>query len=162
MTASAPHLPLFCFGSLMEPAVLALVSGQPEGSLRVEPAVARDHLQREVVDESFPVLLPAPGERAAGQLVHGLDATALDRVLFFEGAEYALAPLSVDVADEPVQAQYFRDSGFYVTTGSPWNFARWRRDDLDTFLVRARRYMDLYGSASVAQADAAWLAGRLD
>ena len=153
--------PLFCFGTLMDETVLGIVTGLDPGTLRVERAVAFDHAQREVLEESFPILRAAPGERAAGTLVHGLDERAFERVLFFEGDEYALAPIEVRVGEEARAAVYFRDLGVYRPSGHPWSFARWRRAaGYADFLDLTARYMRLFGHMSAREADAIWSGGR--
>lgn len=155
MTAPDSTLPLFCFGSLMDDEVLGIVTALDPAALRIERAIARDLLPRVVASETYPVLIPAPGARTGGRLVHGLDARALDRVLFFEGEEYALADIVVEVDDIPCRARFFRDSGTYRTAGI-WDFERWRRNEHAVFVERTARYMALYGTMSVAEADVFW------
>ena len=151
-----PTVPLFCFGSLMDDDVLRVVTGRDPDGLDIVAADAPGRAQREVVGESYPILVPDAGSRARGRLVGGLDAEALERVLFFEGEEYAIAPLEVEVGGERRPAQYFRDTGVYRTSGGSWDFARWRAAGIDDFLDHTARYMALYGTMSAAEADAVW------
>ena len=140
----------------MDDAVLELVSGQPRGELRVEHVVLRDHVQREVIGESFPVLLAQPGGRASGTLIFGLSGTAMQRILFFEGEEYALGALEVEFDGQVVAACHFRDANTYRTGSTIWDLASWQTQARAEFLPRARRYMALYGTMSKRDADAHW------
>lgn len=150
------HRPLFCFGTLMDTSVLALVSAQPLQELTVVPAMLRDHVQREVIGESFPVLVPEPGGTASGSLIHGLDETALERILFFEGDEYRLAPLTVIVDGTSLEASHFEDANTYRTGERSWDLASWQTVHRAEFLTRAKAYMQLFGTMSKAEADAHW------
>ena len=85
----------FAFGTLMDPDVLALVCGTAPDHFPTEPARAVDRARRWVLDDHYPVLVAAPGESLAGVLVHALDEHALERIAFFEGEEFALAPITV-------------------------------------------------------------------
>ena len=149
-------LPLFSFGTLMDDGVLELVSGQSRSDLHVEPVVLVDHVQREVIGESFPVLLPQPGGRAPGTLIFGLNQTAMQRILFFEGEEYALDALEVELDGRPVAACHFRDANTYRTGDRTWDLGTWQQSSRAEFLPRARRYMALYGTMSKREADAHW------
>ncbi len=140
----------------MDPTVLELVSGQQPHELAVVPALVHDHVQREVIGESFPVLVPAPEGVAQGCLIHGLNEVALGRILFFEGEEYRLAPLTVYVDGACCAASHFANANTYRTGEQHWDLQTWQRDHRAAFLPRAAAYMQLFGTMSKAEADALW------
>ena len=140
----------------MDPEILALVSGMPLSELDIRPATVIDHVQREVIGEVFPVLVPAPGQHADGFLIYGLSAQALDRILFFEGEEYRLEPLTVRLSDGLHAARYFRDTAVYQISEHSWDFDGWRIKERDEFIRRTNDYMALYNTMSAADADAHW------
>lgn len=149
-------LPLFCFGSLMDAEVMHIVSGCALAELDIIDAQARDHVQREVHEESYPILMAAPGQSARGRLVRGLDQQAMDRILFFEGDEYTLDTLQVHTDDGAELACWFRDTGAYQDTGREWSFEQWREQARENFIDTTRRYMTLYGRMTATEADAHW------
>ena len=154
-TGSRP--PLFAFGTLMDPDVLALVRGAPLGDLGTEPARVDGRARRWVVDDHYPVLVEVPGEHVNGLLVRGLDDRAIERIRFFEGEEFALAPIVVrDARGAPVDAEYFADTGRKAIADTPWSLEGWQADTKPDTLPRVRRYMACFGTMSVAEADAHW------
>ncbi len=151
-----PSLPLFCFGTLMDPEVLTEVSACAIHELTIADAIVDDYAQREVVEESYPILVPVPGASAKGRLVYGLTATAMDRIRFFEGEEYELDTLEVIAGDKRVEACWFRDTGAYQDTGREWSYARWQSTGHEEFMHMTRQYMALHSTMTLAEADAHW------
>ena len=150
--------PLFAFGTLMDPDVLALVCDVPVGRFQTEPARAENSARRWVVDDHFPVLVAAAGESLDGLLVHGLGETALARIGFFEGEEFVLEPIRVRrrANDEPVDAWHFAHTGVLDVADTAWDLADWQSSTKPDALPRMRRYMACFGRMSVAEADAYW------
>lgn len=147
---------LFVFGSLMDSAVLTIVSGCQPDRLAVSVASARGFKQCEVAEESCPVLVPSTGATCNGHLIAGLDAAAIDRIYFYEGDEYSLCPISVSVADQPKSAFYFRDTGIYTVRDTEWDFEHWQKTHKQAFLSATHDYMKLYGTMSATEADVHW------
>lgn len=156
MTPSSSQLPLFTFGTLMDTEVLQCVSGILPSTLAIIPARVVDRVQHEVLGEGFPILLPAPGQEVLGRLIFGLTETAMQRILFFEGDEYATQPLTVETDGASQEALYFKDSGVYETTGKSWIFSQWHESEHATFLERTQQYMRLFGTMSTTEADRYW------
>ena len=144
--------PLFVFGTLRDPDVLALVLGR--AGARTEPASLPGHAARTVAGRDYPVLVPEPGKAAPGALVHGLDAADRARLAWFEGEAYALAPCRVDAADGAVDATVFVAAGLPVD--GPWHLDAWRARDKPGFLERARRWMDEFGAEAPAADGVVW------
>ena len=153
-----PRAPLFAFGTLMDPDVLALVCDVEPGRFRTEPARAEDSARRWVVDDHYPVRVAAAGESLPGLLVHGLDDESLARIEFFEGEEFVLAPLLVRRASDgaPIEARHFAHTGRKAVAEAPWELADWQASTKADTLPRVRRYMACFGRMSVVEADAHW------
>lgn len=101
-------LPLFVFGSLMDPDILAGVLGPQRAAAVIrQPAWLSGYRRHSARDEVFPILVPDPHAVEAddttrhppveGCLLLGLTAQDLDRIDYYEGAGYTLRPLTVEV-----------------------------------------------------------------
>ena len=146
--------PLFVFGTLRDPDVLATVLGRADGA-RVEPAHLPGRAALAVAGRDYPVLVVDPGARAPGALLHGLDAVDRDRLGWFEGEAYALAPVRVETAAGPVEAVAFAAT-LALPTAGPWRLEDWRRGAKAGFLGRARLWMAEYGRDRPAADDVVW------
>ena len=149
--------PLFVYGSMRDEEVLALVLGRAPPAIRTEPAWMPGAAVALVPGESYPYLVAADGARAPGELVHGLDERCLDRILFFEGDEYAFAECVVERAGgERVAAMHF--GGVAIPEGPvvPWSLEAWQAKEKPRFLSMTREYMTLWRRATRAQAEALW------
>jgi hypothetical protein len=150
---------LFVFGSLMDRDVLGLVSGIDADNLMLTPATAYGQKQCEVVEESYPVLVADEAASCSGLLISQLTPLALQRIMFFEGEEYFLAPVSVSAhGGSVVNAWYFRDAGVYTVRGTAWDFAAWQNTHKTSFMQASSEYMALFGTMTSAEADAHWQA----
>ena len=146
--------PLFVFGTLRDPDVLAAVLGRADGA-RVEPATLAGHAALGVAGRDYPVLAPDPDGEAAGSLLHDLDDADRARLAWFEGEAYALAPCRVETAAGAADAVLFAAAAPLPTAG-PWRLEDWRRDAKAGFVERARRWMAEYGAESPVADDAVW------
>ena len=151
------NLPLFVYGSMRDGDVRALVLGRAPPAVRTEPAWMPGAAVALVPGESYPYLVSAEGARAPGDLVHGLDERSLDRILFFEGDEYAFVECEVEHAGgERVAAMHF--GGVAIPEGPvvPWSLEQWRSREKSRFLAMTREYMALWRCATRAEAEARW------
>ena len=150
-------LPLFVYGSMRDEDVRALVLGRALPAGRTEPAWMPGAAVALVPGESYPYLVSAQGARAPGELIHGLEETCLDRILFFEGDEYALAECVVERAGgERVAAMHFGGAAIPEAPVVPWSLERWRAREKSRFLSMTREYMALWRRATRTQAEARW------
>jgi len=151
------HHALFCFGSLMDADVLQLVTAQPLASIQLHPARVVDFAQREVVGESYPVLVAEQGAMVKGLLIESLTADAMHRIQFFEGEQYALERVTITLdSGHSRTAAYFKSTGLYQVLDTPWDFAAWRNNDKADFMPRAERFMQWYGRVDAREADQYW------
>ena len=150
---------LFVFGSLMDRDVLGLVSGIDADNLLLTPATVYGQQQREVVEACYPVLVPDETASCSGLLISQLTALALQRIMFFEGEEYFLAPLAVSAhGGSVVNAWYFCDAGVYSVRPTAWDFAAWQNTHKTSFMQASTAYMALFGTMTAAEADVHWQA----
>ena len=87
--------PLFVYGSLVDPAVLARVCGGRVGAFPSEPAVLDGHRRVFVAGAWYPTLVPRAGGRVEGLLLDGLGRDSLRRLGDYEGPEYEIRAVTV-------------------------------------------------------------------
>ena len=119
-----------------------------------------------MTDDHYPVLVDAANASVDGLLIHGLDATAIERIAFFEGEEFTLEPIrvtrltdgSVSSGDEAgaLDAVHFAHTDRKPVDESGWELVDWQMKTKPDTLERIRRYMSHFGMLSVAEADAHW------
>ena len=151
------NLPLFIYGSMRDEDVRALVLGRAPLAVRTEPAWMPGVAAARVPGESYPYLVSVEGARAPGELIHGLDERCLDRILFFEGDEYAFVECVAERAGgERVAAMYFGGVAIPEAPVVTWSLEQWQAREKSRFLSMTREYMALWGRATRAQAEALW------
>src|SRR6056297_1085494 len=116
---------LFFYGSLRDRRLLEIVLARPVPATALTPATAAGVAPRRLRGEAYPVLVEEPGAAAEGLLFHAADEADLARLAFYEEAEYGLAPVTVETADGPVEASFFRGTGKTAATADFWDFHRW-------------------------------------
>ena len=150
-------LPLFVYGSMRDEDVRALVLGCGRPEIRTEPAWMLGVATASVPGESYPYLVPAEGARAPGELIHGLDEQCLDRILFFEGDEYAFVECVVERAGgEGVAAMHCGGVAIPEAPLATWSLKGWQAQEKSRFLSMTREYMAMWRRATRAQAEALW------
>lgn len=156
-------LPLFCFGSLMDRDVLAMVIGGGADKVTMRPARISGFFRARLPHESYPMLVPDAEQEALGQLLYGLDKTDLDRIVFFEGEEYELSPCRVRLLEvsekdegESVEALFFDEGIMPPPQTEAWDFEHWQQHNKPYMLRQSRVYMSLFGKMSAAEADVYW------
>ncbi len=148
--------PIFFYGSLRDLELTEVVLGRRVLPETVVPAVAEGYATRRAEAEAYPMLVPEPGARAEGVLLRGPSEADLDRLAFFEEAEYALAPIAVTAGDVTETAQYFRPTGKMPSVDALWDFAAWQAEDRAIALEAAREYMAWYGRMTPEEIDRRW------
>jgi nudix-type nucleoside diphosphatase (YffH/AdpP family) len=147
---------IFFYGSLRDPVLLELVLARPVDRAHLIPACAEGYATLRLVDEAYPMLLPADGTCAEGILFEHATETDLDRLAFFEEAEYGLAPITVTAADGPRTAHYFCGTDKPEASTERWDFDAWRQQHRAVATEATREYMDHYGRLPVAEVDTIW------
>jgi len=148
--------PLFVFGTLRDEDVRAVVLGRDPASVPTRAAVLPGQRTVTLPGETYPVLAPAEEAEAPGLLLE-LDAPALDRVAFFEGEEYGFDEARVRIAGGGcVPAIVCGDRTAPRGPRRAWSLEQWCRDHKPSFLPAVRAYMELYGGATLDEADRVW------
>lgn len=136
--------PLFLYGTLRDPDILAAVLGRAVPAADLVAASAPDCAAVYFPDRVYPALVPRRGAAAPGLL---LQVTAADRMALdaFEGKEYRRGPLQVESGLGPVAAEVYWPA-IAIAAGAPdWTLERWagehKRQVLarETALARAAR-----------------------
>ncbi len=141
----------------MDTDLLPLVCEQAVDTLILEPAFVSDHSRRWVIDDHYPVLVPEAGRDTHGLIIRGLSAVALERIIFFEGEEFELQPLDVQLSDGRTEhVQFFSDTHRKEISDSEWSLEDWQQSTKADTLERVARYMQCFGKMTRAEADAYW------
>ncbi len=127
--------PLFLYGTLRDPDLLAAVIGRQIDWRSVLTAVAPGHTTIYYDHRAYPALIPAPGRTAAGLLILGFSAVDLHLIDAFEGAEYRRAILPVIVEDELHEANVYLPTMLLGTTARPWSLEIWQDEHKRDVLI---------------------------
>ena len=146
----------FC-GTMRDRDVLELVVGRRVADPDMEPAALPGYRLARAIDESYPALLPHAGCRIDGVLVHRLSAAEVERILWFEGREYASRSVEVLLRDGArAPASIFVPTEVLEFTEDEWDFAQWRRTEKDLLMTLVRGHMKLLGRVSQDEAIRVW------
>lgn len=128
-------LPLFVYGTLRDPDLLAAVLGRAVGTAYPAraPGFRAVHYPRRV----YPALVRAPGAAAEGLLVTGLTPFERDLLDAYEGDEYARGPIAAMLADEPElhEADAYLPAIAVPTDAHEWSLSRWQQEHKPRVLV---------------------------
>ena len=153
--AAILNRPLFVFGSMLDDDILGAVLGRELPPSGRTPARLHGFRCLRVPDESYPFLAPSPHAAVDGELLSDLTERDFDRIRFFESEEYTLRDCTVVVAGaRTLRACHFADATVMAGATEAWSLDRWQRDHKAAFLCVTRDYMQLYGRAGVAEAEA--------
>ncbi len=148
----------FFFGTLRDRDVLALVIGRDVPVADVETAEIDGFRLARVVDESYPALVPQAGGRVEGVLVSGLGVVEVERLVWFEGKEYA--PKTVEVlltaSGARVEASMQAPTRHLEIGEDDWDFQSWQRREKDLLIALTRGHMALFGRTDLDAAIDAW------
>ena len=148
--------PIFFYGRLCDRHLLEAVLGRAVDPRHLEEASADGCTTVAAAGREGPALVPAPGRRAQGVLLHHAAEPDVARLTFFTGSRATLQPIAVTTASGSVEARCYRDPDEASTPAEDWNFAIWSRDHLAVEIEAVREYMDHFGSISPEQATALW------
>ena len=94
MTSPAPALPLFVYGTLRDPDLLAAVLNRPLHPGALLPARAPGFRAVPYPSRLYPALIRSPGATAEGLLLTDLSPFERDLLDAFEGDEYLRGPIA--------------------------------------------------------------------
>ena len=104
-------LPLFIYGTLLDPDLFRRVTRTPLASLRPRPAKAEGHVAVYAFGKPFPVLTQGDGS-AEGLLLAGLSPAHWRALDVYEGREWQRTPLMVATAEGLVEALAYTSTAF--------------------------------------------------
>lgn len=155
--ASGPKVkPIFFYGTLRDPGLLAVVLGRSVTPDRLVPASVENHVALRHLREAYPVLRPRAGGIAEGALFHPETMADRDRLAFFEEAEYRLVDIVVTTPEGRVDAEYFDGMPKAPVSDVPWDFELWKARHRAVAIEAARELMDHFGRLSGEEVDRIW------
>lgn len=148
---------VFAFGSLMDRELMALVLDRDVSGVTMTEATIRGYVRRRVAGEYYPALVPQPDGIVVGRLVEGLSPDDIDRIHFYEGDVYDLAPVHAVTADgRRFTAHVFLDGGDLRVSRQGWDFQSWLRHEKDEAMALTRALMRHYGRISLREVEGMW------
>ena len=130
--ASEP-VDLFVYGTLMVPSIMREAGGHEGPS---EPARLAGYRRGCIEGETYPGIVPAPGDSVEGMLYCGLTVAAIIRLDRFEGEYYARLPVHLAIRSGNVSADaYVIRPGFaHMVTAEPWSLDGFLSRHIDRFV----------------------------
>jgi hypothetical protein len=149
-TPTAPAIPpdtdqaLFFFGTLLEPRVLALVTGLAIGAEDLIPARLAGFRRVRVQGKSYPTLVEDPLTEVVGAIWRGRHPAAIARLNAYEGDSYSGELHQVTLADGTVLPAwvYLTRPELLQPSAEPWDLDRWRQAHLPAFLAQGQALVD--------------------
>lgn len=129
------QLPLFVYGTLRDPDLLAGVLGRPlrGGALHVARAPGFRAVQ--YPGRVYPALVRAPGGNAEGLLVTDISPFERDLLDAFEGDEYRRGPIAVMLEEELFEADAYLPAIAIAAGAHDWSLSRWQAEHKPRVLV---------------------------
>lgn len=128
-------LPLFVYGTLRDPDLVAAVLGRrlPTVYPARAPGWKAVHYPRRI----YPALVRSPGAAAKGLLVTGLTPFERDLLDAYEGEEYRRTPIATMLSDEPElhEADAYLPVVAVPTDSHEWSLSRWQAEHKPRVLV---------------------------
>ena len=120
--------PLFAYGTLRDPDILAAVLGRsvPDQArlLAQAPGYAAVHYP----GRSYPALIENPTAAALGLVLEGLSTQEIAMLDVFEGDEYRRVPITVTTATGAQLADAYLPALTIPADATPWTLEGWTRD----------------------------------
>ena len=129
-----PNLPLFAYGTLRDPDVLARVLGHAVAADRTRAAVAPDSQVVFFPGRTYPALRQARGSSAPGTLIDGLGDEDLQALDALEGDEYRRGQIEV-LSGGALEAAAVYWPATPIEAGAEWRFADWQLRHKTAFLA---------------------------
>lgn len=131
-------LPLFFFGTLVDPDILGLVIGRSVEPGELEPSRLPGFRRVRVQGASYPMLVPDPAGLVEGRLWRGGTAEERARLDAYEGPGYRLELVRVETrSGERVAALVYQAvPGALRPTDEAWELAAWQARFKPLYLAR--------------------------
>lgn len=124
----------------MDGDVLGAVIGRPASTVRRHGAFIEGYRRVYRHGASYPILVPMPDGRIDGILASGLRPADTARLIAFEGSDYDLVEVSVEMERRsPTRAMIFMSRPEVMGSGEEWTLGTWLRRHKPKYLHRIRR-----------------------
>jgi hypothetical protein len=121
-------LPLFVYGTLRDPDLLAAVLGRQLRSGGQHVARAPGFRAVHYPSRVYPALIRVPGAAAEGLLLIDLSPFERDLLDAFEGEEYRRIPIAAMVEEDLFEADAYLPAIKVANAGEDWSLARWQAE----------------------------------
>ena len=130
-------LPLFVYGTLRDPDLLAAVLARLPVARSVHAARAPGWRAVHYPRRPYPALVRAPGTAAEGLLITGLTPFERDLLDAYEGDEYRRGPIATMLAEEPElhEADAYLPAIAVPMDAHDWSLSRWQAEHKPRALV---------------------------
>jgi hypothetical protein len=145
--------PLFVYGTLRDPDLLAAVLGRRPDARNMAPAAAPGFRTVTYPGRPYPALLRAPGAAAEGTVLVGL--TRLERTILdaYEGEEYRRMLIPVIVEGELHEAETYLPTASIGPDAEPWSLRGWQeRHKPAVFEAESRAAAEIRAQLKAARA----------
>ena len=134
--------PLFVYGTLRDPDLLAGVLNRPLRADRILPATAPGFAALHYPNRIYPALVRRPGATAEGLVLTDLTPFEKDLLDAFEGAEYRRQIIPVMIAEELHEAFAYLPAIAIPADAPAWTLSTWQINHKPRVLVSERAGAD--------------------
>jgi hypothetical protein len=141
----------FFYGTLMDAAICARVTGMAVTAARLRPATLDDYKTVRVADEHYPALVASPGAQVHGRLFRNVGPEGQRRLAFYEDETYEPKWVRVrGFGGIKTMALAFVAGPRMQLTDEPWDYDDWCRRHRRPFLMGLDRM--IRGSDKIVKA----------
>jgi gamma-glutamylcyclotransferase (GGCT)/AIG2-like uncharacterized protein YtfP len=138
---NAERVTFFFYGTLMDAAICARVTGIAVTAARLRPATLDGYRIVRVADQHYPALIPSPGGRVQGRLLRNVPPEAQRRLAIYEDDTYeAKWVRAKGVGGIKTMALAFVAGPKIKLTDEAWDFDTWRHRHRMPFLMGLERW----------------------
>lgn len=129
----------FFYGTLLDPDVTALVLGRRLPPAAFQCAILPGYARWRVEGGTYPIAVPAPGAEVIGAVVGGLSRRDVERLAYYEGPGYRIAPLKVKLGGVLALVSVFEPVKTRLQpTAETWDLQKWQQRYKRAFIARLR------------------------
>lgn len=133
------HRPLFVYGTLRDPELLAAVLGRRVDPRAVAAATAPGFRTVHYPGRPYPALIRVPGAAAEGLLLLGLSRLERQVLDAYEGEEYRRSVIAVLVDEEMHETETYLPTQVIDGTAEAWTLEAWQEVHKPKVLAGERR-----------------------
>lgn len=147
----------FVYGTLLDEDILRAVLNRTVCDTQMQYGTIAGYQKFTYPGDTFPILIPSPAHSVEGALLFDLSEQDLLRIDFYEGDEYGYAKVEAQLNDGTViNALYNKAADEEIKSDVLWTLDYWQQHEKPQFIGYVERYMALYGTMSIDEADVVW------